>query len=319
MSTSHPNVWSSWLKTRATTDPSFPMAPASSPLAFMVSDLTGDEELVTFHWRKQPIEKQHGPKFRYLVNDEKEVTVHYWEAKAPNSEKVMVEIAGLNSVGKSLEVLRMSTLPKKKGGGASSVGPSVVVTNEKGDTVVLWGESGQEVVERQVIWGAGSTDLLEEGIDWADAGNTTGRLTLPQPSSASQRVFLAAKNADGSSHGMERVKCKLMARDVPDVSLVLANASSTTLELKVGLGLCSDKEDENLLLQKATLTICRSGAICEESSLHDSNSISLTNLPSSTCFCIGLDVQTMLGNASLDTSPSSTCSYCTGITVNDIL
>ena len=194
----------------------------------------------------------------------------------------------------------------------------MVVTSEKGDTV-LWGEPGQEVVERQVIWGAGSTDLLEEGIDWADAGNTTGRLTLPQPSSASQRVFLAAKNADGSSRGMERVKCKLMSRDVPDVSLVLANASSTTLELNIRLGLCSDKEDENLLLQKATLTICRSGAICEKSSLHHSNSISVTNLPSSTCFCIGLNVQTMLGNASLATSPSSTCSYCTGITVNDIL
>ena len=108
MLTSHPNVWSSWMKTIATTEPSLPLAPSSSPLAIMVSD-SGDATTFTFHWRKQPPQKQHGPEFRYLVNEEEEVSVPYWETRVARGTEVTLEVAGLNSVGKSREVLRMSS------------------------------------------------------------------------------------------------------------------------------------------------------------------------------------------------------------------
>ena len=216
----------------------------------------------------------------------------------------------------------------------NSFGPSVVVTSDDGDTVVLWGEPANGVVQRQVIWGAGSTHLLEEGIAWADISNTTGKLTLPRTSPAPQHVFLAAKNTDGTSRGMEEVGCKLTPRHALNISLVLVNASSTSLELKVGLGLCSNDEDERLLLQKATITVYthktvfsyptgRSHTVFDYlfhgSSVHYSNSISLTNLQSSEyscrCYCIDLEVETMLGNASLVRAPtSSRCSFCTGKT-----
>ena len=325
MSTAHPNVWSSWLKTTATTEPSFPLAPSSSPLAFMVSD-SGNRstELITFHWRKQPNDKQHGPEFRYLVTNEQnetEVSVPYWDQEVPRSKKLTLEVAGLNSIGKSHEVLRMSSL--NKGGGDSGVGPSVVVTRENGDTVVLWGEPGKDVVERQVIWGAGSTHLLEEGIDWADVGNTAGNLTLHTTNPPPQHVFLAARNADGSSRGMEKVGCRLTSRHAPNISLVLSNASSNSVELKIGLGLkdCRGEEDEKLLFQKATLNICtskdncRSKDSCKPPSHHNSTYVTVPDLQTSTCFCVDLEVETVLGNASLVSSPSPSCSFHTGFII----
>ena len=317
MLTSHPNVWSSWLKTTATTKPSLPLAPSSSHLAFMVSN-SGNGTTFTFHWRKQPPEKQHGPDFQYLVNDKEEVSVPYWEKRVLKGTEVTLEVAGLNSVGKSNEVLRMSSLTQKKKGRDSDIGPSMVVTRENGDTVVLWGEPGQEVVERQLIWGAGSTHLLEEGIGWADAGNTTGNLTLPQETNPPpQHVFMVARNADGTSNGMEKLVCNLTPRHSPNISLALVNASSNSIELKIGLGLCRGEEEEKLLLQKATLTICSSKDSCEYSPVHHySTSVSLTNLPASACFCIRLEVETLLGNASLSSNSSSSCSFCTGITIN---
>ena len=143
MLTDHPNVWSSWLKTTATTEPSFPLPPSSSPLAFMVSGGV-DTELITFHWRKQPPEKQHGPQFQYLVNNEQNVSVPYWRTNL-TGEKVTLEVAGFNSVGKSHEVLRMSSQTRNEGGHESGLGPSVVLTRENGDKVVFWGQPGSEV------------------------------------------------------------------------------------------------------------------------------------------------------------------------------
>ena len=321
MLTDHPNVWSSWLKTTATTEPSFPLPPSSSPLAFMVSGGV-DTELITFHWRKQPPEKQHGPQFQYLVNNEQNVSVPYWRTNL-TGEKVTLEVAGFNSVGKSHEVLRMSSQTRNEGGHESGVGPSVVLTRENGVRVVFWGQPGSEVVERQVIWGAGPThDLLEEGIGWADAGNTTGNLTLPKSNPRPQHVFLAGRNADGSSRGMERVDCKLTpTRHAPNISLVPANASSNSIELEIGLGLQDCRsEDVKLLFQKATITICtskdncNSTDTCQNPSHHYSTSVSLNNLTNSTCYCVGLEVETVLGNASLAPSPSPSCSFYTGIT-----
>ena len=110
-------------------------------------------------------------------------------------------------------------------------------------------------------------------------------------------------------------------RHSPTISLLLANASSNSIELEIGLGLCRGEEDEKLLFQKATITICtskdscNSTDTCENPSHHYSTSVPLTNLATSTCFCIGLEVETVLGNASLVPSPSPSCSFYTGITL----
>ena len=319
MLTSHPNIWSSWLRMTATTTASNPLAPTSSFLAFAVSD-AGDEDQVTFHWKKQPVENEHGPGFSYLVNNDQNVTMPYSVQKVKKGKGVTIEVAGLNSVGRSHEVLRMRYLPSKKGNSDLDIGPSVVVTTNEDDTMVFWGKAGGAVVERQVIWGAGSSSqLLEQGIDWADAGTGAGNFTFPKNSTVPpQHVFLAAADADGASPGVKIVKCRLTARPIFNVSLDQGNVTTNSISLRIGLGLCRDQEDEQLLLQRTTLTWCNSKDNCEDPSNHHSTSseskgasLTLTNLPNSTCICIiSLEVETVLGSAT--TNFSSSCSFCTG-------
>merc|ERR1719336_87589 len=242
----------------------------------------------------------------------------YSVQKVKKGKGVTIEVAGLNSVGRSHEVLRMRYLPSKKGNSDLDIGPSVVLTTNEDDTMVFWGKAGGAVVERQVIWGAGSSQLLEQGIDWVDAGIGVGNFTFPKNSTVPpQHVFLAAADADGASPGMKNVKCRLTARPIFNVSLDQGNVTTNSISLRIGLGLCRDQEDEQLLLQRTTLTWCNSKDNCANSSNHHSTSseskgasLTLTNLPNSTCICIiSLEVETVLGSAT--TNFSSSCSFCT--------
>merc|ERR1719192_244459 len=116
---------------------------------------------------------------------------------------------------------------------------------------------------------------------------------------------------------MKKVKCRLKARPIFNVSLDQGNVTTNSINLRIGLGLCRDREDEQLLLQRTTLTWCNSKDNCEDPSNHHSTSseskeasLTLTNLPNSTCICIiSIGVETVLGITI--TNYSSSCSFCT--------